>query len=233
MNKPLISIIIPTLNEEQNIHPLITRIAATIHDPYEILIIDDHSQDNTQRAVKTAILQHKSVRFYQRTKKYGLASAFHYGFAKAKGDIIVLMDANLKHPPEVIPLLLNNLKNHDIAKASRYVSGGGDQSSRLRRGIVRTLNKITHSVLGGPHDYTSLFMAFHRNVLTKIPFPARGFHGEFIVEFLHKAHTTGLSIIEIPFVMQKRGRSKTKASPFVLLHYFKTIYRLAHTLHHG
>lgn len=226
MKKPIVSIIIPTLNEEKNIVPLLARIEKKIHISHEIIVVDDNSQDRTIQHIQTAMRKNKNITLYQRANKQGLASAFSYAFTKARGRYFILMDANLKHPPETIPHMLDQLPTYDLVKASRYVPHGGDRSPFPRRIIVALLNTLAHRILGGFHDYTSLYMAFHKDILKKTAFPTSAHHGEFIMEFLHQAQQKKLSIKEIPFIMQPRGPSKSKAKPIHLLFYLKTLIKI-------
>ncbi len=102
----MISIIIPTYNERENLEELFERVSRALEDrDFEIIIVDDDSPDKTWE--KAEILgKIYPVRVIRRTKEKGLSSAVIRGFEEVNGDIIVVMDADLQHPPEVIPKLI-------------------------------------------------------------------------------------------------------------------------------
>jgi dolichol-phosphate mannosyltransferase len=134
MNKK-ISLVIPTYKEKDNIEPLVTRLSAALSDyEYEIVIMDDNSGDGTEELVKSLSGQFP-VKIIVRRDKKGLASAVVDGFGYAESDIIVVMDADLQHPPEVVPSLIEAIyKGADIAIGSRYIKGGGCEGwSAIRR----------------------------------------------------------------------------------------------------
>ena len=117
-----ISIIIPTYNERDNIIPLVKRIDQALSDyDYEIVFVDDNSRDGTAE-LAIALSPKYPVKVMVRQNKRGLASAVVDGLKQTTGQIVGVMDADLQHPPEVIPDLLQAIKGGaDIAIASRYI----------------------------------------------------------------------------------------------------------------
>src|SRR6185369_7424099 len=102
-----VSIIIPTYREVENLKKLIPRIVAVMNlrkDAYEILIVDDHSRDGTEDLVQQFAHQGIPLSLYVRLEERGLATAVLFGMRKAKGLILVCMDADLSHQPEDLPL---------------------------------------------------------------------------------------------------------------------------------
>ncbi|MDO8567261.1 MAG: glycosyltransferase [Dehalococcoidales bacterium] len=131
-----VSLIIPTYKEHDNIAPLMERIHQALHAfDYRVLLVDDDSNDGT--AELAASLSSKyPVDIFVRKNKRGLASAVVDGIARATGDTVVVMDADLQHPPEVLPdLVLKIDESADMAIASRYVPGGGCEGWGLARRI--------------------------------------------------------------------------------------------------
>src|SRR5688572_21583615 len=139
---PQISIIIPTLNEADNLPLLLPRIAETLRGrDWEAVIIDDASTDGTA-AVSQALATEYPIKVI--TRQYainGLSGAVLHGMAQAGGEYLVVMDADLQHPPERIPALLEPLELGDaeFVVGSRYVEGGGmvEKFGLLRRIISR------------------------------------------------------------------------------------------------
>lgn len=124
-----VSIIVPTYQEVENLRPLVSRIASsisTLRMQYEVIIVDDDSKDGTDKVVEALCAEGYPVSLITRTGERGLSSAVIRGFKEAKGDILVCMDADMSHPPEAIPSLLEQLavSQADCVIGSRYVRGG-------------------------------------------------------------------------------------------------------------
>ena len=120
----MLSVIIPTYNEADNVAELIERIERSLNGrSFEIIVVDDNSPDGTAKIVEGFGKDH--IKVLKRPKKLGLASAILDGMKVADGNIIAVMDADLQHPPELLPELLKKVEDgYDIAIASRYVDGG-------------------------------------------------------------------------------------------------------------
>src|SRR5262245_61880117 len=104
---PAVTVIIPTLNEAGNIEPLVDRLAAAFgtRDDWEILFVDDDSSDGTGTRIRRAAVRHP-VQLIVREGERGLASAVLKGIASTNAPVVVVMDADLSHPPEVAPRLV-------------------------------------------------------------------------------------------------------------------------------
>ena len=123
-----LSLIAPTFNEKENIAPLVERVHKALSQySYELIIVDDNSPDGTAEAVKSLSRKYP-VKVIVRTDERGLASAVVAGFKEAKGGVLGVIDADLQHPPESLPLLLDAIrKGADVAVGSRYIQGGSSQ----------------------------------------------------------------------------------------------------------
>src|SRR5438046_1952770 len=121
-----VSIIVPTLNEEENIAPLVSQITACAVPLQEILFVDDHSTDATRAEIHALETTHPVRLIEQDDGDLGLAGAIMSGARAAEGEIILVMDADLSHPPERIKDLLAPLfaGTAEMAIGSRYVTGG-------------------------------------------------------------------------------------------------------------
>jgi dolichol-phosphate mannosyltransferase len=155
---PEITIIVPTYREEANLRPLLERVASTLQretcppsEPpgraYEVLIVDDDSRDGTQQTVADLARQYP-VELIVRTGRRDLSLAVLEGLAKARGEYLVVMDADLSHPPEQIPALLEALASPptDFVIGSRYVPGGRTEDW----GGHRRVNSYVATVLARP-----------------------------------------------------------------------------------
>jgi len=172
MSAPLVSIIIPTLNEAENIPLLVPRIDAAMRDTalaFEILIVDDNSRDATPEVCE-ALSKKFPLRLIVRTApQNGLSGAVLHGFTEAKGDVLVVMDADLQHPPEKLPELVAPLLDGsaDFVVGSRHVSGAGTDENW---GLFRRINSGVATLLARPFagrvtDPMSGFFAIKRQTL--------------------------------------------------------------------
>ncbi len=130
---PTASIIVPTFREAANLDTLIKRCFQATQSAAieaELIIVDDDSNDGTE-AVIEKIVESYPVKLVVRKSKRGLATAVLTGFRHAAGEKFVVLDADLQHPPEMIPALLQALddNNCDFALGSRYAQGGGIEDS--------------------------------------------------------------------------------------------------------
>ncbi len=163
---PQVSIIIPTLNEAENLPVLIPRIAAALSGRgYEILILDDSSRDNTPEVCQQ-LAQSYNIQLITRRPENGLSGAVLHGLREAAGEYLVVMDADLQHPPENIPDLLRPLEQNqaDFAIGSRYTQGGTTHTtwSLFRKLNSRTATLLARPVAGPMHDPMSGFFALRR-----------------------------------------------------------------------
>lgn len=213
-----ISVILPTLNERDNIINLIDAIESALGDRvFEIIVVDDDSPDGTWQLVEERSRKDPQVQLIHRVGGGGLTSALREGIEKSRGKIVVWMDADFSMPPGKIPELVSEIdKGTDIAVGSRFVAGGKDGRG-TGYGIHIFLSRIIcrlSSILLSPkfRDYTSGFIAIRREVLRELGL--HGDYGEYFIDLLYRAILEGYSVKEVPYVLVARvyGESKTVAS---------------------
>ena len=224
-----VSIIIPTYNETDNIVPLVERIHTAMGGrPYEVLFVDDDSKDSTAQNV-TSLATKYPVSVLVRKGKRGLATAILDGLNYIKGDFVVVMDADLQHPPEVLPGLVRELDaGHDLVVASRYIPGGGCQGWKLSRRIISLgAIAIAHVFLPGTRDCSdpmSGFFAFRRKVVQNARLNPQGYKILLEIELMGNWE----SVAEVPFVFVTRTRGESKLSAKTQKEYLKHVYSLMH-----
>lgn len=208
---PAVSILIPTLNEAGNIALLLARTLAVIENgglAAEVLVVDGGSSDGTQAAVQRWTANHP-VRFIQSDAKRGLAGDIITGAESARGEFVVVLDADLSHPPEMIPQIIRPLLagTQDMALASRYVPGGAMLDWPWTRWLVSRVATLLVTPLVSVKDPLSGFFAVRRETLLKLARGMRGF--KIALEILARADES-LRVTEVPIVFQNRltGRSK-------------------------
>jgi dolichol-phosphate mannosyltransferase len=213
-----ISIIVPTLNEEENVEPLVTQITACAVPFREILFVDDHSTDSTRDRIRTLATDHPIRLIEQDGSDPGLAAAIMLGARAAEGEILLVMDADLSHPPERIKDLLAPLLvgSADLVIGSRYVTGGSTPGWPLWRRVLSRAGALAAYPLTGVHDSMCGFFAITRSQLLELAPPPSGFK----IVFETIVHSNGaLCVREIPIVFHDRTRGKSKMSLGVALRF--------------
>ncbi|HBP51307.1 MAG: hypothetical protein US68_C0006G0055 [Candidatus Shapirobacteria bacterium GW2011_GWE1_38_10] len=212
----MISIVIPTYNERENIILLIKKINESLvnfNNKYEIIIVDDNSPDKTSQEIAKVYKRKPNLRLFTRKNTKGLASAILYGIQKSKGDVIVGMDADFNHPPHAIKKLINELKHHDLVIASRFIKGGGMQD-KARGVFTYIFNLFLKYIIGFPIiDNMSGFYVIKKDILFKLPIKQiYSGYGEYHLRLVYLAKKQSLKIKEIPVFYPKRKHGKSKSN---------------------
>lgn len=228
-----VSIIIPTYNESRNIIQILKSIGENLpkNISAEAIVVDDNSPDSTGKIVDEYLKNVKKIAGYtmdiiHRTSKSGLSSAILSGIQRAKGDTIVVMDSDFSHPPQIIPKLIESLKNYqcDMVIASRYIKGGKINGWTLKRKIMSKIaTLIAKKGLGvKTKDPMSGFFAFKKNILKGINFDAIGY--KILLEILVKK--SGIVVKEIPYTFENRNLGSSKLDSSTVIDYFKSAWKL-------
>src|SRR5437867_5097788 len=214
-----VSIIVPTLNEEENIAPLVAQITACAVPFREILFVDDYSTDATREEIR-ALEGSLPIRLIEQNgAEFGLASAIMSGARAAQGEILLVMDADLSHPPERIKDLVAPLfaGTADLVVGSRYVKGGATPGWPVWRRTVSRAGAALGYPLTGLHDSMCGFFAIGRSRLLELAPQTSGF--KIVFETMLRARGT-LRVNELPIAFRERLRGKSKMSFAVALRFF-------------
>jgi dolichol-phosphate mannosyltransferase len=225
-----LALTIPTLREAENISGLLDHIRAVL-DPtginYEILVVDDDSRDGTEEIVNAIARQDSRVRLLVRQGQRGLSGAILYGWQHTDAAILGVMDADLQHPPELLPALISSIyAGHDLVIGSRYIAGGrlGDWNP-IRKLLSAAAVWVTWPIQKSglfAKDPMSGFFLVRRECLERIPFQRSGF--KLLLEILVRARIR--SVEEIPLSFGQRYRGASKASFRVAIDYGRLLARL-------
>lgn len=215
-------IVIPTYNEADNISSLIKRIfgiAAKIKGwDVQILVVDDKSPDGTGDKVRFLQKGYSKLALLE-GKKQGLGVAyirgFQYAIKKFKPDIIFEMDADLSHPPKLIPRFLAEIDaGADFVIGSRYVKGGGTPDFTFFRKLNSRVANLFARYIAGMHkvkDCTSGFRAMKTSLIKKINLKSLGAKGySFQQDLLFAAIQRDALVKEIPLVFYQRTKGESK-----------------------
>lgn len=212
-----LSIVIPSINERENLEKLIPKIEEILEAggiSGEIIVVDDMSDDGTQDFVKRMEARYDNVALLERTVRNGLGYALLDGARMAASELVLFMDADLSHDPGEIPVFLEQLRDFDVVIGSRYL-----RRTRIDRGIFRRwasggYNFFVKRLLGVKvMDITSGYRGFHAGKIEKLNLTSPG--PEIHAELVLRSILEGYRVTEIPvrYVDREHGRTK--------LNYFK------------
>ena len=210
----MISIVVAMYNEEAVLPAFLNTFFEHIDlkEPYELLLVNDGSTDASVSIAKTFQKKHRQIRIVSYHPNRGLGHALQMGIAKARGRVIVTMDADLAHHPKYVSTLVDiSDQGHDLVIGSRYAKGGGiDEGPFVRWVLSQATNLITRlAILTGVKDLTTGFRAYKAGKIKSIKSNAKGFDVEvdILVTYLRKRW----SIREVPVrapVDRAAGQSK-------------------------
>ena len=216
--KRFVSVIVPTYNEEGNVGRLIGALSLSLESAgiadFEVVVVDDDSKDATPSVIDKSAASGR-VAAVHRYNRRGIFSAIMDGVKVARGDFVVIMDADSSHPPSKVPELVKKLvdENLDMVSASRFMAGGGIEAPFLRKAATVLFNSVIRFVMGpGVTDWTGGFHAIRRGKLLALAFRYPSKWGEFDLELLYRARKAGFSISEVPFVYNFREEGKSKSA---------------------
>ena len=206
----MVSIILPTYNEKENILDLIEALYSSVTEPLEVVVVDDDSPDRTWEIAQSS--SREGVKVIRRNER-GLATAIGTGIKAAEGEIVGWMDADMCHPPDLLPEMLKHFDDYDVVVGSRYVKGGSDSRGFFRVLTSRIINSFAGIVLGlGVKDADSGFILIKKAVIDEIGFPARGY-GDYFIELMYRCRRAGFRIKEVPFTFTDREKGESKSAP--------------------
>lgn len=229
-----LGLVIPTLNEAGNIPALLDRLSAAVADvpiDCEFIIVDDGSTDGTADAGRAYAQHDPRVRVFVRNGQRGLSGAVIHGWAQTDATLLAVIDADLQHPPELLPKLLEPVLNGtDIAIASRYVNGNGESVgdwNKFRIMVSRCSTLLATAPLRARglqvKDPLSGYFVVRKECIESLKLQPEGF--KILLEILVKGNIR--ESIEVPFRFATRHSGKSKADFKVALHYFTLLGKLS------
>ncbi len=203
-----ISIVIPVYNEEENLEELVKELKTSLKfqkiDNYEIILVDDGSEDKSWEIIRKFSEKDKNIKGIRFTRNFGQTSAIYAGFQNANGDIIITLDADLQNDPSDIKKLIKLMeKGYDVVS--------GWRKERKDPFLTRILpSKIANWIIGivtgvKLHDYGCTLKAYKKEIVKNIKL-----YGEMHRFLPALAHMVGAKITEIPVNHRERKRGKSK-----------------------
>jgi dolichol-phosphate mannosyltransferase len=208
----LVSVVIPTYNECENIVPLLERVTPLAD---EVIVVDDNSADGTGQLARSF---GGNVKTIIRPSKMGLSSAILRGVSEARDEDIIVMDADFSHPPDVIPQIATSLMDHDIVIASRdKIIGWGAQRHLASK--VATLLAQALFFRGRIDDPMSGFFGAKKSILQKYgdKVSPRGYKALFTImkHYVHDCGYDRVTSVDYTFINRRCGDSKLSMNEIV------------------
>jgi dolichol-phosphate mannosyltransferase len=225
-----LALVIPTLREAANLPGLLDHIRAVLNSvgiPYEIVVVDDDSRDGTEEIVSAIGREDPRVRLLVRKGERGLSGAVLYGWRQTDASILGVMDADLQHPPELLPKLIAAiLAGNDLSIGSRYVAGGQVGKWNPIRKALSTAAVWATWPIQRPgvraHDPMTGFFMLRRECVDGIDFQPTGF--KLLLEILVRGRLR--KVAEVPLSFGLRAQGASKANFKVGWDYAKLLLRL-------
>ena len=229
----MISLVVPTYNERQNMAALVSRTDKALSDcgeEYELIIVDDSSPDGTAEEVRLLQRDRPWLKLLVREKERDLSTAVLAGWESARGEILGCMDGDLQHPPEHLLELVARQRETGagVVIGSRYVPEGGVSDWKFRRRIISwTATALAAAALPGRigrvRDPMSGFFLVKRSVIDGARLKPSGY--KILLEVL--AHSPNDRVEEAPYVFEERTSGGSKMGAGQIGIYLLQLVRLA------
>jgi dolichol-phosphate mannosyltransferase len=205
-----LSIVVPTYNERDRLPDLVDAIFRAFDAENldaELIVVDDNSPDGTGALADGLARQHR-ITVIHRAGKLGLGTAVIEGFDAANAPIVGVIDADLSHPPHLLPRMTAVMQQQgaDFVIGSRYIPGGGTRGWPLSRLVMSRLACLLARGLTPVQDATSGFFLIRRELARGIRISAGGF--KICLELLVRGRPS--LVIEVPYVFQNRTAGESK-----------------------
>ena len=205
-----VAIVVPTYNERDRLADLVAAIFAAYAAERvdgELIIVDDNSPDGTGALADELAVRHR-ISVVHRAGKLGLGTAVIEGFAAASAPIVGVIDADLSHPPALLPKMLAVMQSHsaDFVVGSRYIEGGGTRNWGLGRLWMSRIACMMARQLTPVRDATSGFFLVRRDLARQVRISAGGF--KICLELLVRGRPS--LVIEVPYVFAGRTAGESK-----------------------
>jgi dolichol-phosphate mannosyltransferase len=231
----VISLVVPTYNERQNIEQLVERTGkalAAAGEPFELIIVDDSSPDGTASEVRRLQADRPWLKLLVRVDERDLSTAVLAGWKMAQGEIFGVMDGDLQHPPEVLLKLIAPLRDAsgEIAVASRNVEHGSVSDWKFRRKIISWTATLLAVVLlpakiRRVKDPMSGFFLLRRSVVEGRPLKPLGY--KILLEVLARGNYAKAA--EVPYTFEERARGGSKMDLVQVWRYLVHLMRIRFT----
>ncbi len=220
---PLLSIIIPTFNESENVSEVVRRLEGLIHGfSWEVIFVDDDSSDGTPGALLALAQSKPHVRLLHRIGRRGLASAVVEGILSTSAPYVAVMDADLQHDEKCLLDMLDKIRTTDVEMVigSRYLDGNSVENwQESRQSISRIATRLAHTIIDAKiTDPMSGFFMLRRDAFDRAVRRLSSMGYKILVDILVSAQPP-LRVAEVPYVFRNRLYGESKLDSAIVLEY--------------
>ncbi len=234
MDNLKLSLVIPTYNEEGNIKTLLettSRALKSIPISFELIVVDDNSQDQTRPIVKDLQKTNPEIILIERNTERGLATALTRGYQASRGQYLGAMDADLAHDPKYLPEMIRLLDSGqaDFVIGSRYIPGAKFEGKPLLNRMASLAGQFLIKIILGlsVKDTSNNYRVFRKNIWEKIKDRLHPEGNIMLTEIVYLAAKNNFRIKEIPILYLERRLGKSKLSVFKeTTKFFKNIWKI-------
>jgi dolichol-phosphate mannosyltransferase len=225
---PELAVVIPTMNERDNIEPLLDRLRRALEGiNWEVVFVDDDSTDGTSEVVRDLSLRDPRVRLLRRIRRRGLSSACIEGMMATTTPYLAVMDADLQHDETLLPKLLAEAKKQelDLVVASRNLGPGGMGEFAARRVRLSNLGAAIGRLLPGAARLTdpmSGFFLIDRRFLDRVVYRISGIGFKILLDLVASSPQP-VRFAELPFQFRNRLHGSSKLDLSVSVEYLYLI----------
>jgi dolichol-phosphate mannosyltransferase len=221
-----LSVIVPTYKEELTIAQTIYEINSILKSTnisFEIIVVDDSSPDKTGMIVKE-MSAFFPVRLITRTTDPGLSQSVMEGFSQARGNVVIVTDADQSHDLLLLPQMYRECLTNDIVIGSRYMKGGGIKDWPIKRRLISWgATFLSRILFPCTTDPVSGFFAVKKELVFHAPLAPRGY--KILLEILGKSYWH--TVVEIPYVFTNRTWGVSKLRSKTIFEFIQQLYSVA------
>lgn len=223
----VLTVVVPTLNERENIRPLYAVLAAALDGvSWEVVFVDDDSGDGTPGEVAALAGEAVNVRLLRRIGRRGLATAFIEGALSSTAPVIACIDADLQHDERLLPAMLKTIRSGEaeVVIGSRYVAGGSEEGlAGGRKDVSRYGTRLANWLLGSHvTDPLSGFFAIERKAFEETVRRLSGIGFKILVDILASSERP-LRVVELPYTFRPRHAGTSKFDSLVGAEYLQLL----------
>jgi glycosyltransferase involved in cell wall biosynthesis len=201
---------VPAYNEEENIAEVIRKIEEVITFPYELVVVNDHSADNTRSIVEGLCCRYKNLKLVDNPLERGFANALRTGFSNSSGDCVVPVMSDLCDDLLTIKTMREKImEGYDLVCGTRYIKGGARLGGpRIKAFLSFLSGKSLRYLIGIPTcDIPNAFKMYRKTVLEAIDTKSKSF--EISMDITVRAYYSGFKICEVPTIWKERAKGKS------------------------